>query len=961
MALSGTISTSVRTHWKLSVSWSATQSISNNTSTITAKMYWEAVDGYGKIDSDSSVSKSGSIYIDGTWYNFSGAGLAKLSPNQKKLIATKSKTVKHNADGTKSFSLGGWFDPDVNLGGHQGKISLSNKTFTLNTIPRKSTMSSGGDFTAGSDRTISISRASSSFSHKLYIDIKDSGGNWVNIKSINFSTSETSKSTSFSTNEKKTIFRALNERTSAQLRYNLHTLSGSNDIGTNTYYGTANRPKLSVVNKLNGQAGSSNSVYIDQSLTIDLTRYDSEFDHKVQVICGSFTKEFNGVGYTQSWTPTASEQSTLYGILNNVISKSATVRVYTYYNGVRVGSTDYRMTYYVRSSNNKPTFTDAGIFYTDTNPTTLNITADDQYIIQGVSTLSVEIPVESKAVAVNGATMKSYSITVNGETKNVAYSSTSTVHADFGTINSASNATISIKAIDSRGLSTSVTKTVKVVPYAYPSVSTTAKRTNGYERTTTLTLRGGLSPIAVNGSNRNALESARYRYKLTDATTYGSWNNFTVTGFPSYSATNVPLDLDENETWDVQVEVSDSLGVTTKTISVSAGRPIMFLDAQRKAVGIGDFPSNEYELKINGRIVFGETFWASDKGEGFGAIDLNNSDISNANGIYFADVAQNMNGEGLMFSKSGAQYGSKDLNDYDNLMVRDGVLYLNAAGSEMKLGNHLQMQNYDIRNVNHITINDPGGNEGIEWLGGSGWKIVEAPNNLSNTGGSLQFATGDTRKATISTTGNIYIAGNVFRGESGGYTYFASQAQACLISDAPRGASIRVHADGKGGRVWSDDIYNRTYSGSVNMHVTPDGTLGRISSAAKYKMEIKEIDTETLADRILKLKPKSWYDKAVVEALVDRLGTSMSDEGSGEEIEGDIPYLERYYGFIAEDLVEEGLEMFATYGKVDENGNRELEGIAYDRLWILLVPLVGKQRKQIEELKARLDQLEQTK
>lgn len=961
MALSGTISTSVRTHWKLSVSWSATQSVSNNTSTITAKMYWEAVDGYGKIDSDSSVSKSGSIYIDGTWYNFSGGGLARLSPNQKKLIATKSKTVKHNADGTKSFSLGGWFDPDVNLGGHQGKISLSNKTFTLNTIPRKSTMSSGGNFTAGSDRTISISRASSSFSHKLYIDIKDSGGNWVNIKSINFSTSETSKSTSFSTNEKKTIFRALNERTSAQLRYNLHTLSGSNDIGTNTYYGTANRPKLSVVNKLNGQAGSSNSVYIDQSLTIDLTRYDSEFDHKVQVICGSFTKEFNGVGYTQSWTPTASEQSTLYGILNNVISKSATVRVYTYYNGVRVGSTDYRMTYYVRSSNNKPTFTDAGIFYTDTNPTTLNITADDQYIIQGVSTLSVEIPVESKAVAVNGATMKSYSITVNGETKNVAYSSTSTVHADFGTINSASNATISIKAIDSRGLSTSVTKTVKVVPYAYPSVSTTAKRTNGYERTTTLTLRGGLSPIAVNGSNRNALESARYRYKLTDATTYGSWNNFTVTGFPSYSATNVPLDLDENETWDVQVEVSDSLGVTTKTISVSAGRPIMFLDAQRKAVGIGDFPSNEYELKINGRIVFGETFWASDKGEGFGAIDLNNSDISNANGIYFADVAQNMNGEGLMFSKSGAQYGSKDLNDYDNLMVRDGVLYLNAAGSEMKLGNHLQMQNYDIRNVNHITINDPGGNEGIEWLGGSGWKIVEAPNNLSNTGGPLQFATGNTRKATISTAGNIYIAGNIFKGESGGYTYFASQAQACLISDAPRGASIRVHADGKGGRVWSDDIYNRTYSGSVNMHVTPDGTLGRISSAAKYKMEIKEIDTETLADRILKLKPKSWYDKAVVEALVDRLGTSMSDEGSGEEIEGDIPYLERYYGFIAEDLVEEGLEMFATYGKVDENGNRELEGIAYDRLWILLVPLVGKQRKQIEELKARLDQLEQTK
>ncbi|QZA69684.1 tail fiber protein [Bacillus phage 035JT004] len=959
MALSGTISTTIRTHWRLSLSWSATQSVSNNTSTVTAKMYWESVDSYGAVY--SNVKKYGSITIDGSSYGFSGEGLARLSPNQKKLIATKSKTIKHNADGTKSFSIDGWFNPDVDLGGHQGRIDLSAKTFTLDRIPRKSTMTSGGDFTAGSDRTISVSRASSSFSHKLYIDIKNSSGNWVNIKSINFSTSETSKSTSFSTDEKKIIFQALAERSSTQLRYNLHTLSGSTDIGYNTYYGTASRPKLSVVNKLNGQAGSSTSVYIDQNLTIDLTRYDSEFDHKVQVICGSFTKEFNGVGYTQSWTPSSSEQSTLYGIINNAISKSANIKVYTYYNGVRVGSTDNGMTYYVKSSINKPTFTDAGIFYTDTNPTTLSLTADDQYIIQGVSTLRVEIPVESKAVAVNGATMKTYSITVNGETKNVNYSSTGTVSADFGTINSASNATVSIKAIDSRGLSTAVTKVVKVVPYAFPAVSSTAKRVNGYEKTTTLTLKGGLSPIAVNGSNKNYLTTARYRYKLTDAATYGSWANFTVSGFPNYSATNVSLELDENETWDIQVEVSDALGVTTKTIALSAGRPILFLDAIRKSVGIGDFPSNENELKINGRISFGSTMWASqgNQGEGFGALFLNNSDISGANGIYFSDVSQNSNGEGLLFIKSGATSGSTNVADYDNLIVRDGVLYLNDSGSVMGVGNNLDMKNHDIKNVNHITINDPGGNEGIEWLGGSGWKIVEAPNDLSNVGGPLQFAAGGARQITFSPKGNVYIAGNTYKGESGGYTHFVSQAQARIASD--EGAELCLHKDGTGKRIWSNDIYNRTYGGaSANVYITGEGTLGRISSSAKYKMEIKEVDTNTLADRILNLKPKSWYDKAIVEALVNELGTPNNGEESGEEIEEDIPYLERYYGFIAEDLVEEGLEMFATYGRADENGNRELEGIAYDRLWILLVPLVDRQRRQIEELRTRLDQIEQT-
>jgi hypothetical protein len=66
--------------------------------------------------------------------------------------------------------------------------------------------------------------------------------------------------------------------------------------------------------------------------------------------------------------------------------------------------------------------------------------------------------------------------------------------------------------------------------------------------------------------------------------------------------------------------------------------------------------------------------------------------------------------------------------------------------------NALVMNNHNIHNVNNITIADPGPNEGIEWLGGSGWKIWESPNDLTtNTGGNLQIVSGSTRVLTVGT------------------------------------------------------------------------------------------------------------------------------------------------------------------------------------------------------------------
>jgi hypothetical protein len=74
------------------------------------------------------------------------------------------------------------------------------------------------------------------------------------------------------------------------------------------------------------------------------------------------------------------------------------------------------------------------------------------------------------------------------------------------------------------------------------------------------------------------------------------------------------------------------------------------------------------------------------------------------------------------------------------------------------VSNSLNLNNNNITGVNHITINDPGPNEGIEWTGGNAWKIYESPNDLTtNSGGNLQVVQNTTRRATFNTSGQIEV------------------------------------------------------------------------------------------------------------------------------------------------------------------------------------------------------------
>jgi Siphovirus protein of unknown function (DUF859) len=599
MALSGSFYTNVNSHWRLRLDWSATQNIAGNYSTVTAKLYWIGLDSYGT--TYSSATKDGAITINNSSGTFSGSGLAKLSGAQTKLIGSRTVNVYHESDGKKTFSLSAYFDAELTLSGtYYGRINVSG-TATLNTIPRASTLgaTSQASWTAGNNASFGISRASSTFSHELEISVKNTAGAWDWVKRVTMSTSETSKSSSFTTAENTEIFNLLAGRASAETRVQVQTFSGSTLIGTKDVYGTVTAPNASITS-----TDFDHYVYVDQTIDVGITRYHSSFTHTVRMKLGSFTKTITGVGTSTSWTPTATEQNSLYAQMPNDEYLSGSIEIDTFYNGVKVRSTTSALLqFYVRDA--KPIFDVSSIHYYDTNANTLAITGDNQSIIQAVSYVDVSIDAIDKAVAQKGASMVSYIVTLNGLQKSANYSSTANVYFGMGTVQSAVDVVLSVKAVDSRGLYTEVTKTVKVIPYSIPKVISTAKRKNNFEVESVVALNGSISPVKVGGVQKNAITQAKFRYKIkTEAwSTSHPYLDFAYTTLAeTFTATDKILQLNNTLAYDVEVVVADKLSSRTLLLSVSSGKPIFFIDSKKRSVGVNKFPDGSNTFEVEGDV-----------------------------------------------------------------------------------------------------------------------------------------------------------------------------------------------------------------------------------------------------------------------------------------------------------------------------------------------------------------------
>ena len=158
MATSGIVKTNVSYGSYFWVKWeiSGSQDIANNRTTISWSCGLHPEEQYY-----TNAVKMNAVTINGTKV-YSGGTYSDITDYKDRTFDSGTLTIPHNSDGSKSFTISavsGWIYGNGNYYGEA-------KSFTLPTIPRASSVSCS-TANIGSNATITINRASTSFTHTL--------------------------------------------------------------------------------------------------------------------------------------------------------------------------------------------------------------------------------------------------------------------------------------------------------------------------------------------------------------------------------------------------------------------------------------------------------------------------------------------------------------------------------------------------------------------------------------------------------------------------------------------------------------------------------------------------------------------------------------------------------------------------------------------------------------------------
>lgn len=365
---------------------------------------------------------------------------------------------------------------------------------------------------------------------------------------------------------------------SASTVFNIQATINSTYISSITASGTMKLDDIPRASSVSGGSGN-----IGSATTINISRANSSFTHTLEYSFGSLTGTIaTGVGTSYNWTiPTS-----FYAQIPNSNSGTGTITCKTYNGSTLVGTSTTSFTAKVVNSN--PTFTAGNLSYQDTNTSVTAITGNNQHIVQNKSNLKVSY---TSATSKNSATIKEYKLELNGVTK-TSTSSSGTI--DFGAINSTNNLTLTATVTDSRGNTTTATKTITVFSHSVPSANVTLNRLNNYEDETYLTVDGSIA--SVNSKNKMTIQ---YRYKVSG----GSYGSF-VTISDNIKNT---LSLDKNNSYIFNIVVTDSFGSKyDKEHALGKGVFPLFIDVEKNSVGINALPRTNNVLEVAGRIIESE-------------------------------------------------------------------------------------------------------------------------------------------------------------------------------------------------------------------------------------------------------------------------------------------------------------------------------------------------------------------
>lgn len=554
---------------QLSISESA-DAVSN-----TSTLYWTL----------SSIGGSSTYYtIDATTVTINGTQVyykARTAWDDRVFPAAKgsvsgSISVPHNSDGTKTVSV--VFSTRVYIFGsldYGGSMVLTNIDRTAPTVSCSVSAITASGFTL---------MASSSAVADIWQYSINGGSSWTQFSTV----AATSTGVVVSALQPSTTYSV-----SVRARKRSNQVYG--------YSGTVSVKTLggAVVNSCDTMIADAAAV----SLTMSVTVYNAAYSNYVTIKSGSVTI----VSFAaQSWAVgtanrtialTSNQRTALLNAMSEVKAFTATVELVTKNGTEQIGNASTcACVIQTMEANSAPTMTAFSV--RDSRTTTVAVTGNSQRFIQGYSYVYVT---PGTATAKNGASIVKYAASCNG----VTYSNTTGAALNLYTVSKSGTLDVVVTATDSRGYTVSTTQQITVIPYERPKVSEIfLRRTNDIEAEMQLVFKGSISPIAVDGTQKNSLLYVQYRYKLTSASSYGSYTAITdavTQSGSSFSFSNLELcSLDANSSYDFHIYIRDQLNTLSGVnlyFTVPQGTPLVAL--RKKKVGI-NIPTPDAALHVVG-------------------------------------------------------------------------------------------------------------------------------------------------------------------------------------------------------------------------------------------------------------------------------------------------------------------------------------------------------------------------
>lgn len=352
--------------------------------------------------------------------------------------------------------------------------------------------------------------------------------------------------------------------------------------------------------------------------------------------------------------------------------------------------------------------------YYDSNSSTVDITGDNQKIIQNNSALVINF---SNITAKKYATIKSVGVSLNGVNYSGSASGTN-ASITIGKVDISGDIDAVVSVTDSRGFSTAKPLKINILPWQLPTANVSVTRQANYYSNCTIVVNADYAYL----DDKNTV-NIKYRIKKDGS---DSWSDFVAIE----NHASASFEADNNFKWLVQVVISDRLGTTTYNVDLAKGVPIIYFDRKKQSVGINCFPKNEGNLEINGKTIFDMIYPV-------GAIYISVSNVSPS--VLFGGTWEQIKDRFLLGAGDFAQSGSTGGEFKHTLTQSEIPNYEIGNLPEIVPNNHANWNNGGIlaSNLGNATPSKPG----IQSNGNTTTGQTQYGYRIMSNGGGKSFST----------------------------------------------------------------------------------------------------------------------------------------------------------------------------------------------------------------------------